>query len=69
MLAGSELEARVSPSRAAFNVRGVPVILYGSAVNPGLFDGLVEKKVHGHWYSAVFSNGHRYSEWSLARRP
>jgi len=63
-LAESGLEARVSLSRADFNVRGFPVIAYGSAVNHGSFDGLIEKKINGRWYDAVFFNGHRYSSWA-----
>ena len=41
LLAATELESRISPSLAALNVRGVPVVAYGSAVNRGMFDGLV----------------------------
>ena len=68
-LSPSELEPRISLSRAALNVHGVPVVAYGSSVNPGLFDGLIEKKVGGRWYSAVFFNGHRYSKWAPTKHP
>ena len=68
-LAKSELEARISLSRADFHVKGVPMIAYGSAVNRGMFDGLMEKKVHGQWYSAVFFNGQRDSPWAPTKHP
>src|SRR4051812_1610472 len=60
----SRLESRISLSRAGAHAVGIPVVVYGSETNPGLFDGLVEKKVHGHWYNAVFFNGQRRSEWA-----
>lgn len=63
-LGESELEARISLSRAVVRPGGIPVVAFGSATNPGMFNGLVEKKVQGRWYNAVFFNGHRYSEWS-----
>jgi hypothetical protein len=69
VLAESRLEARVSLSRADFNVKGVPTIAYGSAVNRGLFDGLIEKKINGRWYDAVYFNGHRYSPWAPMKHP
>jgi len=64
-LGASELEARISLSRADVHPVGIPVVAYGSDTNPGLFDGLVEKKVHGRWYNAVFFNGHRDTKWTL----
>jgi len=64
VLAPFELEPRVSLSRAGFKVSGVPVVAYGSAVNRGMFDGLIEKKVNGRWYDAVFDNGHRDTPWA-----
>jgi hypothetical protein len=68
-LAESKLEARVSLSRADFNVNGVPTIAFGSAVNRGMFDGLIEKKLNGRWYDAVFFNGHRFSAWAPMKKP
>jgi hypothetical protein len=68
-MAESELEARVSLSRVGFNARGVPTIAYGSAVNRGLFDGLIEKKINGRWYDAVYFNGQRYSSWAPMKHP
>jgi hypothetical protein len=69
MLIESALEARLSPSGFSFKLGGVPVIAVGSAVNPALFNGLVQKQVNGRWYDAVFDNGHRVSPWALMRHP
>jgi hypothetical protein len=62
-LGDTVLEARVSLSQAAFKVRGVHVTAYGNAVNRELFDGLVEVRVHGRQFNAVFGNGHRVTPW------
>jgi hypothetical protein len=59
----SALEARLCLSHSAFNLKGVHVVTSGSAVNRGLFDGLVEVSIHGHRYNAVFGNGHRVTPW------
>jgi hypothetical protein len=69
MLAASTLESRICLSQAAFNVRGAHVRAYGNAVNPGRFDGLVEVRIHGQQFNAVFGNGHRITPWLHVHSP
>jgi hypothetical protein len=64
-LGASGLEARISLSRAGVHAGGIPVLAYGSETNPGMFNGIVEKKDHGHWYDAVFFIGQRRTDWAL----
>jgi hypothetical protein len=67
MVRESRLEARLSLSTVAFKAGGAAVIAVGSAVNPGLYNGLVETRVKGRWYDAVVDNGHRVTPWGLMR--
>jgi hypothetical protein len=62
-LGTSALEARVCLSHSAYRLSGAQVSAFGSAVNRGRFDGLVEVTIHGHRFNAVFGNGHRVTPW------